>query len=85
MGIVQHQVFDMDEFASHPKGGRCVEEVTTLTKSVFDHMAVCTFVQSRQGVFRRNQEWKQRWMIWIGDLVSHFKLRMLPKKRNVTR
>jgi hypothetical protein len=83
--IVQHEILDMNEFAGHPKCCRRIEEMPALAVPVFDDMAVRALIEPRQGVFRRNHQRDQRWMVGIGRLVSHFENKRFLRMWNVTR
>ncbi|MNS87341.1 hypothetical protein D3C72_1212800 [compost metagenome] len=51
MGIMQHQVFDMDEFAGNPESAGRIEELSALTKALGNGMPTGSFVQPRDAVF----------------------------------
>lgn len=52
MGIVQHEILDMDKFTGNPKRSRSIKEVAPFPKTIFHHMAICSFIEPRQGIFR---------------------------------
>ncbi len=52
MGIVQHEILDMDEFTGNPKRRRSIKEVASFPKTIVHRMAICSFIEPRQGIFR---------------------------------
>jgi hypothetical protein len=52
MGVMQHQILDMDEFAADPERRNRIEEMTALLKSIGDSVSQHTFIKPRQHVLR---------------------------------
>jgi hypothetical protein len=51
-GVVENQIFDMDEFSRDPHAGGRVEKVSTFDEALPDRAAAHDLIETREMVFR---------------------------------
>ena len=71
MGVMQHEVFHVHEFAVHPHGGDGVGEILPFDEALFHRRSAYPLVQPRQRFARAGGSDEELFELDVGYVVNH--------------